>query len=108
MQGDLRRMWVIVFFDLPVGTKPQRTAAARFRNDLLNDGYMMIQFSVYARMCRAQEAVDKHIKRIQGFLPDTGSIRALQVTDKQYNRMSILLGKRVLEECQGDQQLLFF
>ena len=108
MKGDLRRMWVIVFFDLPVGTKAQRTAAARFRNDLLSDGYMMLQFSVYARLCRAQEAVDKHIKRIQGFLPATGSIRALQVTDKQYNRMSILLGKRVQEECQGEQQLLFF
>ena len=50
MKGDLRRMWVIVFFDLPVTKKPQRTAAARFRNDLLNDGYMMLQFSVYARM----------------------------------------------------------
>lgn len=108
MKGDLKRMWVIVFFDLPVGNKPQRTAAARFRADLLNDGYMMLQFSVYARLCRAQEAVDKHIKRIQGFLPPTGSIRALQVTDKQYNRMSILLGKRVQEECQGEQQLLFF
>lgn len=108
MKGDLRRMWVIVFFDLPVTKKPQRTAAARFRNDLLNDGYLMLQFSVYARMCRAQEAVDKHIRRIQGKCPDEGSIRALQVTDKQYARMKILLGNRVPDECIDGQQLLFF
>ena len=100
-------MWVIVFFDLPVRTKPQRTAAARFRNDLLDDGYLMLQFSVYARMCRAQEAVEKHIHRIQGMCPKEGSIRALQVTDKQYSRMRILLGNRRNEELLGDQQLLF-
>ena len=108
MKGDLRRMWVIVFFDLPVTQKPQRTAATRFRNDLLNDGYLMLQFSVYARMCRAQEAVDKHIRRIQGMCPKEGSIRAIQVTDKQYARMKILLGNRVPEESLNGQQLLFF
>ena len=101
-------MWVIVFFDLPVTTKPHRTAAVRFRNDLLNDGYLMLQFSVYARMCRAQEAVDKHVRRIQGLCPDAGSIRALQVTDKQYARMKILLGNRMPDECMDGQQLLFF
>jgi CRISPR-associated protein Cas2 len=108
MKGDLRRMWVIVFFDLPVTTRPQRTAAARFRNDLLNDGYMMLQFSVYARMCRAQEAVDKHIRRVQAMCPKVGSIRSLQVTDKQFARMKILLGNRAPDECIDGQQLLFF
>lgn len=101
-------MWVIVFFDLPVTSRPHRTAAARFRNDLLNDGYMMLQFSVYARMCRAQEAVDKHIKRVQAMCPATGSVRSLQVTDKQFARMKILLGNRAPDECQSGQQLLFF
>ena len=108
MKGDLRCMWVLVFYDLPVTEKPQCTAATRFRNDLLNDGYMMLQFFVYARMCRAQEAVDKHIRRIQGMCPQHGSIRALQVTDKQFARMKILLGNRAPDECTSGQQLLFF
>lgn len=39
---DVRIMWLFVFFDLPVGTKPERSEATRFRNFLKNDGYMMI------------------------------------------------------------------
>jgi len=48
------------------------------------------------------------IRRIQGLCPSVGSIRALQVTDKQYARIKILLGNRTPDECTGGQQLLFF
>jgi hypothetical protein len=41
-----RMAWVLVFFDLPVGTPEERKAATNFRKDLLRDGYMMVQFSV--------------------------------------------------------------
>ena len=34
--------WVLVMFDLPVLTKPERREAARFRKHLLKDGYIMI------------------------------------------------------------------
>lgn len=108
MKGDLRHMWIIVFFDLPVKKPEQRRAATKFRNFLLKDGYIMLQYSVYARVCRGQEAVSKHLKRTQAHLPSEGSIRALQVTDKQYARMSILLGNLVPEETSGGEQLLFF
>ena len=43
-------MRLIVFFDLPVGTKEERREATRFRNDLIKNGYYMVQFSVYARL----------------------------------------------------------
>lgn len=108
MKGDIKLMWLIVFFDLPVKTKEQRRTATQFRNFLLNDGYLMIQFSVYSRTCRAQDAVDKHLKRALDHLPETGSVRALQVTDKQYSRMRILLGNQMSEEIKGGEQLLFF
>jgi CRISPR-associated protein Cas2 len=38
-----RFMWILVMFDLPVGTKPERRAATRFRNYLLDEGYEMSQ-----------------------------------------------------------------
>lgn len=108
MKGDLRHMWIIVFFDLPVTKPKQRKAAAKFRNFLLNDGYIMLQYSVYSRVCKGQESVKKHTARTQSNLPCEGSIRALQVTDKQYARMRILLGNLVPEETHGGEQLLFF
>lgn len=101
-------MWIIVFFDLPVKKPAQRKSATQFRNFLLNDGYLMLQYSVYVRVCKGNEAVKKHIKRIQNHLPSEGSIRALQVTDKQYSRMRILLGNLTVEEQTGGDQLLFF
>lgn len=108
MKGDLRHMWILVFFDLPVKKPAQRRAATQFRQFLLKDGYVMLQYSVYARVCRGQEAVEKHLKRTRDHLPEEGSIRALQVTDKQYARMQILLGNLVAEEVAGGEQLLFF
>lgn len=101
-------MWIIVFFDLPVTKPEQRRAATQFRNFLLKDGYIMLQYSVYARVCKGQESVEKHLKRTQFHFPSEGSIRSLQVTDKQYARMRILLGNLVPEETTGGEQLLFF
>ena len=108
MKGDLRHMWILVFFDLPVKKPEQRRVATQFRNFLLKDGYLMLQFSVYARVCKGQESVEKHLKRATAHLPPEGSIRALQVTDKQYARMRILLGNLIPEERIDGEQLLFF
>ncbi|MEM7071759.1 MAG: CRISPR-associated endonuclease Cas2, partial [Pseudomonadota bacterium] len=84
---EFRYMWIFVFFDLPVKEKKERRAATQFRNFLLKDGYMMIQWSVYARVCNGQVRVEKHTKRLQHHLPARGNIRLLQITDKQYSRM---------------------
>lgn len=101
-------MWVMVFFDLPVVKKEQQRAANKFRLFLLKDGYIMLQFSVYARVCGSPDSAEKHILRVKKNLPKEGSIRALQVTDKQYSRMEILLGTIPPEEATGSRQLLLF
>ena len=101
-------MWVIVFFDLPVKKPEQRRQATQFRNFLLNDGYLMLQYSVYARVCKGKESVDKHLKRVVSMLPSEGSVRTLHVTDKQYAKMQILSGNLIPEERFEGEQLLFF
>ena len=88
-----RFMRMLVFFDLPVQTKPQRKAATAFRNFLLKDGYHMVQFSVYARVCNGSDAVQKHRARLVAHLPENGAVRLLVITEKQYQSVEILLGK---------------
>lgn len=101
-------MWLFVFFDLPVKTKTERRTATRFRNFLLKDGYMMLQFSVYARICNGQDRVEKHMRRLQSQIPEKGSVRAMQITDKQYERMKILVGEtRNNEKTKAEQLILF-
>ena len=103
---EVRYVWVFVFFDLPVGTKTERREATRFRNFLKDDGYMMLQYSVYARVCRAEDGAMKHIARVTRNLPGKGSIRALQVTDRQYGRMRLLLGQASKTESVGSRQMV--
>lgn len=99
-------MFLFVFFDLPVGTKVERRQATRFRNFLKSDGFDMLQWSVYARVCRGQAMVETHLARVTGNLPQRGSVRALQVTDQQYARMRLLLGEAKNHEAPARVQLV--
>jgi CRISPR-associated protein Cas2 len=101
-------MWIFCMFDLPVTAKADRQAAARFRKDLLNDGYMMLQFSVYARLCNGLERAQKHINRLKTWVPPAGSVRAMMVTEQQFARMELLVGKRLPQEDAQAQQLVLF
>lgn len=91
-------MRIIVFFDLPVKTKTQRRVATQFRNFLLKDGYFMIQYSVYSRICNGYDDVEKHKIRLRAHKPDNGSVRALVITEKQYEKIELIIGDRVSEE----------
>ena len=104
-----RFMRIMVFFDLPVKTAPERRRATQFRNFLLNDGYHMIQYSVYARVCNGADAVQKHRERLKLHLPDNGSVRMLVITEKQYESIEILLGKltQADESFQCEQLSIF-
>lgn len=91
-------MRMLVFFDLPVTTKAKRYAYTVFRRFLLNDGYDMIQFSVYGRILNGYDAVDKHMQRLLANLPPEGSVRVLTVTEKQFTGMKLLVGEPPIQE----------
>ena len=76
-----------------VGEVDAYKAAARFRKDLEKDGFAMMQFSVYIRHCASRESLDVHIKRVKTFLPETGKVSILGVTDKQYGDIHNFWGK---------------
>jgi CRISPR-associated protein Cas2 len=105
-EEEVRFVWLFVLFDLPVGTKSQRRDASKFRNFLKDDGYFMLQYSIYARICKGEDGATKHVARVTRHLPDTGSVRALQVTDRQYGRMRLLLGEARPSEKIGASQLV--
>jgi len=53
--------------------------------------------------------VDKHLERLKKELPEKGSVRFLQITDRQYAAMKLLLGVKTKKEKFVDsrQTLLF-
>ena len=102
-------MRILVFFDLPVTTKAQRKAASQFRKFLVKDGYHMVQYSVYARVCNGVDSVETHRKRLKAGLPSKGSVRMLVVTEKQYNAIEILVGNpEIYDKPQEFEQLMIF
>lgn len=104
-----RFMRLLVFFDLPTVTKAEKRAYTLFRRFLLQDGYDMIQWSVYGRMVNGFDASEKHLKRLSTNLPGEGSVRCLQVSEKQFASMKILVGRRSFQEkTVNAQQLLLF
>lgn len=79
-----RLMWILVMFDLPTDTKPQRKAAGDFRNFLLDEGFERSQFSIYARFINGKEAFESRVRRIERALPSQGDVQVLTLTDRQY------------------------
>jgi CRISPR-associated protein Cas2 len=84
--------WLIVAFDLPTGTKEQRKAASDFRGFLHDDGYQMMQFSVYIRPCVTFARQETHLDRLKKSIPPEGSVRAVFVTRAQWERSYVLHG----------------
>lgn len=103
-----RFMRLIVMFDLPVVTETDKKVYTKFRRFLLDDGYFMIQYSVYARICKNADDVKKHEIKLSTNMPKKGNVRLLQVTEKQFESMKILCGKKVNEESIGVNALITF
>jgi len=101
-------MWLYVMFDLPVETKLQRKVAARFRKDLIKDGFTMHQFSVYIRHCAGNEAATVHIGRVKSLVPDEGLVSILKVTDKQFGDTVQFVGRKRKPPLPAPVQLEFF
>ncbi len=91
--NEYRVMWVMVFFDLPTETKKDRKIFSDFRKRILNDGFVMFQFSIYLRHCPSRENADVHIKRVKQNLPPRGHVGILRITDKQFGNMEVFIGK---------------
>jgi CRISPR-associated protein Cas2 len=104
-----RYMRLLVFFDLPMVTKAEKRAYVQFRKFLLNDGYDMIQWSVYGRILNGVDAEKKHLARLAENLPPEGSVRSMTVTEKQYAGMRLLVGLPLFQEkkVSASQMLLF-
>lgn len=98
MASPYRIMRLILFFDLPMNTKSERRTYSRFRKYLINNGFTMVQFSVYAKIFPNRSSLDNYMIGLRNNLPKHGSIRAMAVTEKQYSNMFLLVGDKTITE----------
>lgn len=108
MLTGYRLMWMMVIFDLPVGSKKERRAATRFRNTLLDQGFEMSQFSVYMRFCGGKEQVETYTRRVEKELPKTGLVQILCFTDRQYETIVSFDGRTRESAKENPKQYALF
>ena len=103
-----RAVWLFAMFDVPVDSSLARKQYARFRAALLREGFMMLQFSVYARYFSSEESASAYRRRLRESIPARGQVRFLAVTDRQFGRMEVHYGKSIqAAEGRPAQMLLF-
>ena len=101
-------MWVVVCFDLPVGTSEERRDATRFRNRLLEEGFAMKQWSVYTRYFITRAQADAAADRVGGGVPPMGKVSIMFITDKQYGMVRNFEGRVPAGKEQKPNQLALF
>ena len=94
-------MRMLCMFDLPVETEEQRRAYRIFRKELIEQGFIMMQYSIYVRVCPSRE----YAKRLENRIKK--NLRLLCVTEKQYSDMKLLVGSRqTAETAIGVERLI--
>ena len=99
-------MRLLVFFDLPVVKDRDKKVAAKFRRFLVKEGYVMVQWSVYLRLCNGTDSIEMHKQRLKQNLPHKGSVRCLVLTEKQYSSIDILLGTVTFHDTDESTDLI--
>ncbi|WP_243206958.1 CRISPR-associated endonuclease Cas2 [Lentihominibacter hominis] len=100
-------MRLLCMFDLPVETGDEKRSYRIFRKNLIKEGFIMLQYSVYMRTCPNREYAHALEKRLKKYIPANGNIRLVSITEKQYEDMIFLVGsKQATEEAVGTERMV--
>lgn len=91
-------MRLIIFFDLPMKSKKEIRIYAHFRKWLVENGYIMMQYSIYSKIFNNRDACVKHIDILKRYVPKQGQIRIMMITEKQYSKIEIIVGGKSSQE----------
>ena len=100
-------MRMLLMFDMPTETVDERKAYRKFRKFLINEGFIMHQFSVYSKLLLNNSASNAMLDRLKANNPKKGNITLLTVTEKQFARMIYLNGQRDDSIGNTDSQIVF-
>ena len=101
-------MWLLVVFDFPTQTKIERRRYTQFRNHLLEEGFLQMQYSVYIRNTPTFPVANSLAHRLGNLVPEKGKCSFLFLTDKQYGLTINFYGRKKEKTEEEPQQLLLF
>ena len=101
-----RFMRILVMFDLPTETSEERRDYRKFRKNLIKNGFIMMQESVYVKLVMNHGSADLVVKNIRRFCPGKGLVQILQVTEKQFSKMEFLVGEVQTDYVDSDERFI--
>lgn len=99
-------MRIMVMFDLPTITSAERRDYRRFRKFLMKNGFLMMQESVYTKLALNTGMSDALMNSIMKNRPAAGLVQAMIVTEKQFNKMILIVGETKSEVLDSDERLV--
>ncbi len=101
-----RFMRIVLFFDLPTTTAANRREYSKFRKYLIESGYLMMQQSVYSKLCLNTTAERFAINRLHANKPQGGIVQVLTVTERQFSRIENIIGEDNSDLVSSDESII--
>lgn len=79
-------------FDLPTETSVDRRNYRRFRKFLIQNGYSMMQYSIYSKIILNRSVLNHQKVKLKQNAPPKGFIDTLIVTENQYANIETIIG----------------
>lgn len=99
-------MRTLIFFDLPNVYARDKKNYRLFRRFLLNEGFVMLQESVYSKICLNQQQMHYMLERLRKNSPKKGIIQVLNVTEKQYAQIEYIIGDSNTKIINSEERLI--
>lgn len=99
---NFRYMRLMIFFDLPVLTSKEQRAYRQFRKFLTQNGFIMMQESVYTKLVANNVTSIAEKEKVRKNLPPAGLVEMLEITENQFAKIEYLVGKQqsvVVDSC---------
>ena len=90
-------MRLLIFFDLPTDTAKDRKRYREFRKLLINEGFIMMQESVYSKLTLNNSIANSTKDKIYKNKPPKGIIQMLTITEKQFSSIEYVIGEKTTE-----------
>lgn len=98
-------MRIMIFFDLPTETAKDRKIYSKFRKLLINEGFIMMQESVYSKLALNNSIVQSIKEKIKKNKPSNGIVQLLVITEKQYSEIEYIVGEKETDVIDNTERL---
>ena len=99
-------MRTIIFFDLPNIYAKDKKNYLKFRKYLLNEGFIMMQESVYSKLVLNTQQATLLIERVRKNVPPKGLVQSLTITEKQYSQIEYIVGESNTKIINSEDRLI--